>query len=366
MKIAWLFPVNQRCGISFYSHEYVKALKNHITVDTFDIDKCLSTVKRSATIFNNYDCVHIQYETSFFLKKNSNRFKKLCSLITRPIIVSLHEVYREFPDVFPRSQIKGRGFIRQCKELLYDFRHPYQTMYTRHVSESFLADKILVHAQYHKNILVQNGISKDMLSIIPLPVKPVTIPCDTPFMASGVLRLCSHGFITPHFDYPLLFAILDNLAIPWHFSWLGGIRRDQDTVVLNAIKEEVTQRKWQDKFIITGWITENERDRVLSQTDLYLALFTARGSSASLAAALGARSLIIATELPLTSELVEKTPILSIVPSECTAVIDQINRLASDTILRNSFIANIESYIKNHSYTKHAGHLIELYQDTLT
>lgn len=366
MKIAWLFPVNQKCGISFYSHEYVTTLRQQITVDAFDIDECLNTLKRSANIFNNYDCVHIQYETSFFLKKNNNRYKKLCSLITKPIIVSLHEVYEEFPDVFPRSQIKGRGFIRQCKELLYDYRHPYQTIYTRHLSESFFADIILVHAQYHKDILAQNGIHKDMLSVIPLPVKPITISHDTPFMTSGIIHFCSHGFITPHFDYPLLFTVLNNLTTPWHFTWLGGVRRNEDVPILNTIKNEIRKRNWRDRFIITGWVTENERNRVLSQTDLYLALFTARGSSASLAAALGARSLIIATELPLTSELVKKTPILSIVPPECTAIIDQINRLASDTILRNSFITNIESYIEDHSYTKHASHLIELYQDALT
>ena len=370
MKIAWVFPVNQKCGISFYSQEYVNALKEFIEVETFDISNCLEDIDSYVKKLDSFDLIHIQYETSFFLKGNHKRYEQLCGQITKPIIVSLHEVYEEFPGVFSRSQIKGKSFIRKLKENIYDIRHPFQTLYNKHLLNSFYADKVLVHANFQKALLIKKGIEKGKIEIIPMPIKEIKdiLPRVKPQATQIIkkLNLSSLGFLNQNYDYELLFDVLDKLEIPWHFTWIGGIRRNEDTPLLNTIKQEISKRRWEDKFTVTGWITDERRNELLSQTDIYLALFSARSSSLSLATALGARRLIIATALPFSEELVKSTPIMLISKANSKSVLDNIDQIISNNSIKESCLNAIDKYIEQHSYMAISEKLIETYRGIVT
>ena len=366
MKIAWLFPVKQKCGISFYSQEYVNSLKEFVDVEIFDIYKCLDDSESYVKKLNSFDSIHIQYETSFFLNGNNKRYKQFCSQITKPVIVSLHEVYEEFPGVFPRSEIIGKGFVRKLKENIYDVRHPFQTLYNQHVSNSFHADKILVHANFQEDILTKKGIQKEKIEIIPMPIKeiahfkPVAEPQDSG--KDKTLNLSSLGFINLNYDYQLLFDILEKLETPWHFTWIGGIRREEDSSILNDLKKEISEREWDNKFIITGWVTDKKRNELLAQTDIYLALFSARSSSLSLATAIGARRIIIATALPFSQEMVENAPIMCLTPSDSKPIIENINRIINDNSLQNAYLNTINEYIRQHSFREMSKKLTEIYK----
>ena len=370
MKIAWIFPVNQKCGISFYSQEYVKALESFTEVKIFDTYKCLDDIESYTKKLNSFDLIHIQYETSFFLKGNHKRYEQLCGQITKPIIVSLHEVYEEFPDVFPRSQIKGKSFIRKLKENIYDIRHPFQTLYNRHLSNSFYADKVLIHANFQKGLLIKKGIEKDQIEIIPMPIKEIkNIQPGVKPQATQInkkLNLSSLGFLNQNYNYELLFDVLDKLEIPWHFTWIGGIRRNEDTPLHNTIKQEISKRKWEDKFIVTGWVTDERRNELLSQTDVYLALFSARSSSLSLATALGARRLIITTTLPFSEELAKNTPIMLISKANSKSVLDNIDQIISNNSIKETCLNAIDKYIEQHSYMAMSEKLIETYRGIVT
>lgn len=362
MKMAWLFPVNQKCGISYYSYEYIKALADSADVEIFDISECLATLHSSAKKLNSFDGIHIQYETSFFMKGDNKYYQKLCSLIQKPLIVSLHEVYESFPGIFPRSQIKGAGIIRAYKEFLYDMRHPFQTTYTLHESEGFFADLLVVHGQFQKEILINHGVPEEKIFVIPMPIKVQDPNFDLPKPPAKELNLASLGFINQNFMYPLLFDILDNLEIPWHFTWIGGIRRDEDKHLLDTIEREISRRHWQDRFTITGWVSENELNRRLSRVDIYLALFSQRSSSASLATALGARKIIIATKLPMTQEIVKNRPIMKLVPPDFSSFNRVIHQLSSDESLKKTCLTEIDGYIRSHTYHKMANRLVTLYR----
>ena len=367
MKIAWLFPVDQKCGISFYSQEYVNALKEFNEVETFDIYQCLDDIELYAKKLDSFDIIHIQYDTSFFLKENTKRYEQLCNKMTKTIIVSHHEVYEKFPGVFPRSEIKGKGFVRKLKENIYDKRHPFQTLYNQHLSKNFHADKILVHANFQKDILIKKGIQKGIIEIIPMPIKEIThlqtFTEQQDRQDDKKLNLSALGFINLNYDYQLLFDVLDNLEIPWHFTWIGGIRREEDSSILTMVKKEVAERGWYNKFTITGWVTDENRNELLTQTDIYLALFSARSSSLSLATALGARCVIIATALPLSEEMVRNTPIMCITPSDSKSVIENIDRIIKDRPIQNDYLNAIDEYIKQHSYMELSKKLTEIYRE---
>lgn len=362
MNVAWIFPALKRCGITFYSYDYVKALSDAVSVSIFDTDECLKQAPAIGDTLNRFDCIHIQYETSFFLKKNKHVYQQLCKKIIRPKIVSVHEVYDSFPDVFPKTHIQGSALIKKCKEYLYDLRHPYQTMYTKHLSRHFHADAILVHAQYHKDILQRKGIPSDKIIVIPHAIKSYEIPLTASLPLSGTLHLASSGFITAHYDYSLLFSVLDQLTTPWRFTWIGGIRRDEDQHLLNTLNNEIIQRNWQDRFIISGWVNETSLDSLLSTTDIYLALFSARSSSGSISKAIGARRFIVATSLPLINEINQNSPLMCVVEPDPPSVIKSIETLVSDTRLQKTLLANLDTYSQAHSLPETAKNIAAVYR----
>ena len=129
------------------------------------------------------------------------------------------------------------------------------------------------------------------------------------------------------------------------------------------VKKEVAERGWYNKFTITGWVTDENRNELLTQTDIYLALFSARSSSLSLATALGARRVIIATALPLSEEMVRNTPIMCITPSDSKSVIENIDRIIKDRPIQNDYLNAIDEYIKQHSYMELSKKLTEIYRE---
>jgi hypothetical protein len=168
LKIGWIFQSDKMCGISFYAHKYVAALENLITIIQIDPLDIILHKKEAMALLHQCDMVHIQYETSLFFYKNRDRYDELCNSIKCPVVVSLHEVYDDFPDVFPRRLIKGTAPVRAIKKIIYDLRHPVQTALTKHISQSFYAEKIFVHSNFQKEILIKKNIA---------PAKMIILPC---------------------------------------------------------------------------------------------------------------------------------------------------------------------------------------------
>jgi glycosyltransferase involved in cell wall biosynthesis len=362
MKIAWIFPDRERCGISLYAREYLRALAPLADVEPYDCRSCFQSVNDCAAAVNRCDVIHLQYETSFFQHAKNDPLRELFSRCAKPVVVSLHEVYEWFPGVFPRERITGRGIVLKCKQLLYDLRHPYQTLYARHAASSFHARLVLVHARYHRDILISHGVNSNAITVLPHPVKPAVRSSSRPFMEKGVLRLGSHGFINPAYDYTLLFDALKRITIPWHFTWIGGVRREEDRPLFDSLNKTIALNGWQGKISFTGWVAEDTRDRLLGEMDLYLALYSARSSSGSLATALGTQKCVIATDLPYTRELAGYAPIYLINKNSGESTAATIRHLVSSQNEREQLLCRIPQYISEYSYSAMAARLLDLYR----
>lgn len=364
INIAWIFPVEQQCGISFYAHDYINALKKYCTIHTFTISNELYKTQKTLEAINKCDLVHIQYETSFFKSDNyDNAYALLCSRINCPIIVSLHEIYSDFPGVFPRSGIKGSGIIRKIKEIIYDFKHPYQTTYKKDLSHSFYSDTILVHAKYHKKILEEQGIVSSKIKVLPHPIKPISGSESQSVVVGEKINFTTSGFITQTYNFKLLFDTLSEIKIPWHFTWIGGTRRNEDVPFLQSIKTEILRRNMADNITITGWVSENKRNTLLGQMDIYLALFSTRSSSGSLATALAARKLIIVSEIPYISDIVNEYSVVSVVKPLVSSIVSEIMVLIHDTELQNKRLEAIDTFIQKRSYRNMAQDILSLYKE---
>lgn len=363
MKVLWFFQENRRCGISIYSHDYIRELKNKCVVIPKDISAVTDDVEPLLTGNDGADLVHIQYETSFFQKKGRDFYFRLLSKIKVPVIVTLHEVYEEFPQVFPRSKISGHGPLLFFKQIVYDHKHPVQTAYSKHCSRSFGADLILVHHRYHKDILLKKGIKPELLETLQFPVKISANEISFKWKAGEPVLLGSTGFINPGYDYQLLFSVLEKMESDWKFIWIGGLRNNEHEKILENITQMIISRKWQDRFIITGWVSDEKQNELLEKLDIYLSLFKYRSSSSTVSRAIGALKPVIATEIPMIKELNEcadESPVLA-VKNEPGSVIGAIRKIMEDSRFREELLLRVRRYSETRDFTQMADKLLSIY-----
>lgn len=362
MQIAWVYPINRKCGISIYSKEYIDLLSNDINIVEIDSNDINNNLNHSVTIANKCDAIHIQYETTFFYQKFKNNYLRFIRKLSKPILVSLHEVYENFPGVFPKSNISG--LLAPFKRFIYDFRHPIVRNYEKHLKKDFGADEILAHHEYQRSILNQNGIDNKKINILSHAIdlkdqvkidKNITLP----------IKLISTGFINKNYNYSLLISSLEKVKVPWTFTWIGGIREDEDTALLQSLKQEVSSRKWDEKFKFTGWLSDTTFLQHIMNSDIALHLYSNRSSSSTLCNSFSVGIPIIATRLPLTIELSEKTGIILVDQNQSDECANVIDRLAQSPLERIS-ISNTEyEYSCKNSYTINSLKLLNLYKELI-
>ncbi len=363
MRIAWIFPIQKKCGISIYSERYLKELSSQAEIETFDNEDVILNPKDIVDKVNQYDIVHIQYETSLYINNRKDIFKKFVKKIKIPIVVSLHEVYDEFPGVYPKRHIKG--ILSPIKKLIYDYRHPIVTAYNKHIEKSFYADKLLVHYNYQKDIIKSKISNTDSIIVLTYPTESKR---QNPVINKNenFLSLISTGFINKNFNYNFLFSTLEKLSIPWKFSWLGGPRQFEDNYIIENLNKEIAKREWGKKFTITGWLSNAEMEDKINKADIALHLYKSRSSSDTLCKSISYGIPIIATKIPLTEELQKDSGIILTNQNDSTECSESIENLYINRQAQIDLSNKEYSYAKNHSYTLMAKELIKIYGDLLT
>jgi glycosyltransferase involved in cell wall biosynthesis len=371
MNVLWIFPDTVNCGISIYSREYLNELQHHINIRHITPQSYIENKSKFLANANSSDIIHIQYETSFFSKKSSNFFLSLTKKINKPVLLTLHELYNDIPGVFPRDNIRGNFLLKPIKYFLYDFKHPTFAIFNKHIKNRFRADYIHVHYNYQKMLLVKKGIPAEKIEVV---THPVFIEYKKPtrsFKPSKTLRLGTIGFVNPNYDYDLLFSSLKLLDIPWTFTWTGGIRLPEHSTVLNRILCYITDNGWQDRFTITGWVSEDILNENLNNIDIYMAFFKSRSTSSSLTRAIGACKPIITTDLDLTRSIVkdnqnltETDPIVIAESDPCT-IVNIIKKINDNDHYREKLYQSVRAYAESIQLSNTSVKLISLYKKLL-
>ena len=282
-----------------------------------------------------------------------------------PAVVSLHEVYAAPPDVFPRENVSGPFPIRNLKLLAYDMRHPAQTALRRHRARAFGAAAIAVHGACHRDILTAQGIAPERIHVIhyPFPEAPAV---DRPaFDGKAPLQAGTVGFVNRSFDFDLLFDTLLAYGRPWRFTWIGGARRESDNAFVDSLRTRVSRLKLADRFSITGWVSDEERDRLLRSLHVYCAFFRHRSSSESLAVALAARRFVLASPQPFIEELVSRHRALFLVPRDRLAAAAELERIAGDPQYRGAIASAMDDCVAELSASDAARQTMSLYRTVL-
>ncbi len=361
MKIAWLAPIDKKCGIAFYAKHYVDVLKGKVAIVFCDPVEYVEDKRSFEIKISGCDCVHIQYETSLFAMHNTNFYRKLCDGIRCKKIVTVHEIYKNIPAVFPKERITGFAPIKKMKEFIWDKRHPHWAWYANHEKRGFFSDRIIVHSRFQKDILHDRGISAERISVIPHPIA-LRSKAISSQKNDDVLVLGATGFISDAYDYDLLIKALLRLPCPWKFIWIGGIRKPGNDDVLALLLNKIKSHNIQDKFIVTGWVENEEREARLSELSIYCALFKDRSSSGSLSDAIAGGKTIIATRIQLTEELNETAGLLELVDRDPNDIAKTIMAINDDATLTEKRKEAVDTYARQHSYDACAEKTIELYK----
>jgi len=178
----------------------------------------------------------------------------------------------------------------------------------------------------------------------------------------SALSLGATGFINPNYDYDLLFAALERLERAWHFSWIGGVRRVEDEQLADALRRRIAQRGWNDRFEITGWVSDEEQMKRCAALDMFLALFKHRSSSSSLMIAFAARLPVVGLPHPLFHELNREKELVCIAEGGADAVARCIAELAGDEKRRRRLVAEVSAYAERHSFKQMSQRVFVLYQ----
>lgn len=362
MKVAWIYPKNKKCGISFYSKNYINELIKLLDVDSYDIEEVISDLKINPSLLDDYDLVHIQYETALFYINNKDYFLLLIKHIKKPTIVSLHEVYKNFPGVYPREQIKG--ILTPIKKLIYDLKHPLQNLLKLHQKKSFYSDVILVHYQFQKEILIEKKLQEDNIKVIELPYEKYS-QINVASLTNIQISLGSIGFINLNYDYNYLFDVLEKLTIPWSFKWLGGLRTTNDLHLYNKISNKIKEMKWEDRFIITDWLSDEDFQKEFSYFDILLHFFKNRSSSSSLCKSISFGIPVIATQLPLTEDISKKCNVVLTDPNNSPSAANTIEELYYSKEKREHISNSEFQYANLNTYEIQAKRLLEIYKDTI-
>lgn len=366
MKVCSVYPRTQHCGIALYGRHYQGALAplvdatHHLATETL-----LHSPADALKQCTECDVIDIQYETALYLRGSHDRFLPFALRCQKPLIVSLHEVWKEFPWVFPRSRLNGTGIKAMLQRWLYDQRHPTVKSYRTHVAHHFGAARVLVHWEYQKKLLGEAGIDEHRLCSLPHPVPLPHILPEQPSLADGPIRLAGLGYFNPAYNYTLLLDTLQQLDTPWHFTWIGGAHTAQARRIEEQFRCAIAARGLASRITITGLVDGSTRDRHLNDCHCILALFHYRSSSGSIATAIGSERCIIATDLPLTRELQQRFGTVAVVEPTPLQVCCTIEQICRDSAPRTALISSCQQFKREWSYEAAAHRLRALYQAVL-
>jgi glycosyltransferase involved in cell wall biosynthesis len=366
MKVCSVYPRTQHCGIALYGRNYQQAVHPLVsTTHHLPTETLLRSTSEALKECREYDVVDVQYETGLYLRGSQDRYLPFVQRSTKPLIVSLHEVWKEFPWVYPRSSLGDHGVLALLRKWLYDQRHPAVKNYRNHCAHHFGAARILVHWDYQKQILCEAGIEDHRIRSLPHPVPLPALGVEQPSFTDGPLRLAGLGYFNPAYNYTLLLDTLQQLNYPWQFTWIGGSHTPAARSIELQFRREIEARGIGSSIKITGLVDGSTRDRHLNDCHCILALFHYRSSSGSIATAIGSERCIIATEIPLTRELQQRFGTVAIAESTPHQVSRAIEQLVNDSAQRRTLIESCSRFKTQWSYDAAALHLCALYNEVV-
>lgn len=291
MKITMFSSWQVRCGIATYTADLAGSLASlpETDVEIVPYDRKphpRADYKVWGGAMNAGDVAHIQHEYSFFGYRTpwTNHYGAFVNQIRRPLVITRHVTF-DGP-----LTVHGSGpvhMMRRAKWSLYNrWLGPYATYLNRDIYA--IADQIIVLSARLKVHLVERGLDAAVIHVIPAGVPKVPSPAggeqlriEWSWAEKRVMGM--FGYITPAKGHSLALEALARLPENVVLLIAGGIRRDQDRLVLASLDRQIIELGLQNRVRITGYLPDEHVPAHIDACDLLLYPATHADSSYSLA-----------------------------------------------------------------------------------
>ncbi|MBI3534459.1 MAG: glycosyltransferase [Deltaproteobacteria bacterium] len=360
MRVAWVSSWDRICGIADYSKVLWPEIKTCLAAQGHcdNLLISLDEFKSKKSLLNQInllqpDIIHFQHEYGFFGGKNppfyffpslikniKTRFPNIKLIATAHTVLSKKYHY----------PLSGLGFEIPLRWFLNMFFIKKLNILWG-ASTWGLLDTVIVHSNYQVQDIIDSGCKN--VKVIPL-YNSKCQPLQSKKSETKKVILV-FGFFSEDKGQDIAIEAFQYLPKNYKLILAGGVRRKKDQKYMEYCLKHIANFNLGNQVEITGYVAAQDIKGYFEQSDLVLAPFRQTTGSASLAQALSYGTAILASDLLLNREIVERVPnaiefFKSGNPYDCAL---QIERLCSQPEL----IQQLRSSAKKYSETFSVGNI---------
>ena len=343
MRVAFLTPTIERCGIADYSRFLLMHLRELVEVEEIptELAHAGDSYPELGRRLSRADVAHLQYEHGFFCVNDapSANFDALIREVRIPKVVTLHSMPLEDP------------------------------RWQRHLRDE--STTFMVHSRQHVEALRARG-ARNCVEAAPHPATPrvaSSVSAAAYQSAQGLdgrIVVAIFGFTKRHKGYDLAVAALPRLPQTTTLLIAGGPQDARDGQVLADVERRARESGLASRVRVTGYVPPSEVGAAMEISDVVLAPFNAMTSSGSLAAALAWARPVVAADLDPNIELADAFHCIQLFKTgDAGDLARQITRVLSDADLRAALISGAQAFRRQCSYERLARTTCELYRHLL-
>lgn len=321
MKVAWITPWDRICGIADYSKSLWPEVQKELRARgsdglLFSLDESSVETEGWRALVRELsgagpDLIHFQHEYGVFGGKNPPGywFPALVRALAQQLpearlLATAHTVLA--PDY--RFSVRGRGVEAPIRAVANAALLPILRRTWGPKTWGGL-DGVIVHSRLQTDIVAQAGVKS-------VRVIPHFVPVAAPIAGSSWAKATSastrtvvvFGFFTPEKGQDVAIEALPHLPQSVRLVLAGGVRRKQDESYRDSCLALAERLGVRNRVEVTGFVPAGEVGQLYARADLVLAPFRETSGSGSLAQALARGAAILASDLLLNRELIERQP----------------------------------------------------------
>lgn len=349
MKIAMIAPRRETCGIADYADYLVKELRDLVDVDLVYVGKSANfNAARTPA-----ELVHIQHQYFLYggIAPWRNRFARFARSLKAPAVLTAHEFV----------ELRGSGLRRAAIGLTNRLQFAHRAI-----------RRIIVHTDWDRDRMARAGLDPSRIRVIRhgVPDRPDLPPRSEARQGMGLddrFVVTLFGFLSRRKGHVLALDALKRLPDSVTLLFAGGRHPDDRTTYAEDLERRIESDGLRGRARITGYLSPNAVNQVMSATDLVLAPFAESSGSGSLALGFACGRPILGSDIPPHQEMLAESAGCMETFSEYTAgsLADAVIELYSDAERLRKLAAGSAAYAEKHSYHRAALGTAALYRAVL-